>query len=333
MPKHNNQKCITDYLSSHPGGADLSTLKTVFAPRKVNIKKVVAPMIAKGTLTLTGTLYTLGPSCAPIAIAPRRSRRSSRPIRPTINYPNPIPPYSPLKVFVTTNKLSHCGDIILLTPVNATIVESLIASDPKYRPRAKRLYLSLCVPPATSAPNATFDFRNRSHLDQVILQIDEDNSTFDVAITSGIGSPITARETFCNYILAPKNNFLSELDGPESVIKGLPDKLRAAHPYYNPKSLASKVCKYLHEYYYGNDKFYINDKVVRSVLAYYLDYYGVPHGNLNKPKNRDLDYKDLYEYLEELRKTAGRKHKSLIKRSELDHILWYCYKMFRNKEC
>ena len=258
-------------------------------------------------------------------------KKSKKSTRPTICYPNAIPSYIKLDDFIRGNSFDHVGSIILLTNDNAVKVEHLIATDPKYLPNAKRLYTSLY----SNASNPKSFVFNRSNIEQMIEQIDKDNSTFDVAISSKKGSRL-ARYSFCDYILNPANDFLRKLDAaiPTPVNKQLSelvDNLKKSHTSYSAKSLASKVCKYLHEYYYDNDKYYINDKVVRSMLPYYLNHYGVPH-SLNTQKDRDVSYVVLYDYLEKLRETAKNKHGSYIKRSELDHILWYCYKMFKNKE-
>lgn len=258
---------------------------------------------------------------------------ATRRIKPVIKYPNPIPHYPVFHRFVRANGLSVLGDLVLLQDVNAAKVEGLIAYDPNYRPKALRLYESFCRKDKKGNPiHSTFDFRNAAHVLAVIQQIDDDNSTFDAAITASGRYPLSACQSFCNYICDPTNSFLSELDGNVATITALVEKMRLSHPYYNAKSLASKVCKYFHEFYYGNDKFFINDKVVRSMLPYYLDYYGVSH-SLFTPSARNLLYPDLYNYLEQLRNAALTKHGGRpLKRSELDHILWYCYKMFKNKE-
>lgn len=266
---------------------------------------------------------------------PRTRQTNSN--RPIINYSVSsitIPPYGFFRSFVRTNRLSSTNDIVHLTSANASIVESLIQSDPNYQPNAERKYASFCSLDADGNPDyKTFDFSNAAHLLEVIQEINKDNSTFDFAITYRNRYPVSACQTFCNFIVNPSSGFPSILDsGCTNSITTLVETMKQKHTCYNAKSLASKVCKYLHQYYYDNDKFYINDKVVRSMLPFYLDYYGVNHSLLTK-KDRDLSYPNLYRYLEDLRNAAQRVHGGQsIKRSELDHILWYCYKMFKNRE-
>ena len=341
MPRHDNHKIVRDFLDLHPNGATAQQIQTAFS-HKVTLSKVLIPMITNGEIILTGGLYKNNPSYVPPVITrtvtPRRATTTGRTTKPVICYPDPIPSNPDFNVFrhQPGTKVDCRGFIVLLTRENAAKVENLIQTDPDYPQLALAKYEDFCRKDGHgNAIRKSFDFINPDALEQVLLQIDIDNSTKDVAISTG--RPATANSTFCAYIRDPANHFLDELDSANpNVIKNLVDKLRRAHPYYNPKSFASKACKYLHEFYYGNDRFFINDKVVRSMLGYYLDFYGVSHvapaPAIDTKQRRDLDYKDLYDYLEKLREAAKVKHGHYIKRSELDHILWYCYKCYKNKE-
>ena len=48
---------------------------------------------------------------------------------------------------------------------------------------------------------------------------------------------------------------------------------------------------------------------------------------------RDMDKKQIYEtlhkWLDKLHKARNKKYGDEIKKSELDHIMWYCYKSFK----
>lgn len=90
-----------------------------------------------------------------------------------------------------------------------------------------------------------------------------------------------------------------------------------------PKSLASKICKYLSEIISpGKDYYYINDHVVRHVLPYYLNYYHIKMRSNNKTYYDSISYVELFDYLDEIKKKANVK----LTKSEIDHILWYCYR-------
>ena len=65
------------------------------------------------------------------------------------------------------------------------------------------------------------------------------------------------------------------------------------------------------------------------MLLFYLDYYGVEHSELKSiEKANNLTYTELYCWLKKLHNARDNKHNDKITKSELDHILWYCYKSF-----
>lgn len=84
-------------------------------------------------------------------------------------------------------------------------------------------------------------------------------------------------------------------------------------------SWCSKVCKYLQEYLFEGDSYYIYDNNVVDKLNDYRDHYG-----LERTKKKTIDakktaqwYENLCESLDELKtKSSG------LSRTEIDHILW-----------
>ena len=127
------------------------------------------------------------------------------------------------------------------------------------------------------------------------------------------------------YISDPDNNFFERLEeGDDS----LPDKiLHECDAGF--KSLSSKICKYLCEYYCEKDNYYINDSFIRAMLLFYLDYYEVEHTEvISIGKVNSMSYKELHGWLTKLHEASNKKHQCKITKSELDHILWYCYKSF-----
>lgn len=216
------------------------------------------------------------------------------------------------------------NNIVRLTKKNAKIINGLIKSDPDYVPFAKYLYLFFGKGKVKrNTDNALFT---------VIREIDRDNST-------NVWRYKRNRDNFnrvIKYITDPKNEFFKKLrDGNTD----LPDLLAREDVGGSAvKSLSSKICKYLSEYMFNADSYYINDSFIRHALLFYLDYYKTDH-KLKNGKQIDstngkngvdsLSYDDLYGLLNKLKDAAGRIEGQNIKKSELDHIIWYCYKSFK----
>lgn len=203
--------------------------------------------------------------------------------------------------------------IVLLTKNNASKIEEQIKRDDDYFPFSKAIF-------DYYGKNKIMRNDERS-LFAVIREIDRDNST-------NVWRYKTNRESFygmISYIEKSENKFFSKLEeGDCKLPDDIVNKCGTA-----VKSLSSKVCKYLSEFIYAKDNFYINDKVIRHMLLFYLDYYGVEHSELKSNHSVDsLTYVELYKWLEKLHIARNQKYKDTITKSELDHILWYCYKSF-----
>lgn len=209
--------------------------------------------------------------------------------------------------------LATDGKLVLLTKQNTEIIEALIQNDDEYFPFSQLLF-------------DHFGFENiRNNTNRALFavarEIDRDNST-------NVWRYKKNRDGFyklVEYISNPANAFFEALDRGDP---SLPDKL-VRKCGKGVKSLSSKICKYLSEFAFQKDNYYINDSFVRHTLLFYLDYYGVEHPGLNTSIAVDaLDYQSLYGWLEKLHKARNEKYGDEIKKSELDHILWYCYKSF-----
>ena len=128
-----------------------------------------------------------------------------------------------------------------------------------------------------------------------------------------------------SFISNPKNHFFDRLKSgdtelPDCIVQECGNGL---------KSLSSKICKYLCEFAFHKDNYYINDSFVRHILLFYLDYYEIKHQELKSCNDIDhLDYIGLHRWLSALHTKKKQKYKDTITKSELDHILWYCYKSF-----
>lgn len=214
---------------------------------------------------------------------------------------------------IETNNLSVDGKIVLLTKENAVIIEELIKNDDDYFPFSQLIFNHFGI---DKIKNNT----ERSLLG-IIREIDRDNRTNVWRYKKNRNSFYTMIE----YISNPSNRFFDRLESGD--IK-LPDEIVECCGT-GLKSLSSKICKYLSEFAFEKDDYYINDSFVRHVLLFYLDYYGVEHLEINSSNAVDtLDYKSLYDWLSKLHNARDRKHGDIITKSELDHILWYCYKSF-----
>lgn len=201
--------------------------------------------------------------------------------------------------------------IVLLTKENADIIGGLIETDDNYFPFSRIIFDYF------GADNVKKDTERA--LFAVIREIDKDNNTNAWRYEKN-------RDSFyrlIDYVMDSETKFFEELEKGE---KELPDKLvlRAGSAV---TSLSSKVCKYLSEFMYGKDDYYINDSYVRAMLLFYLDFYGVEHKELRSiDRVNGLSYVELYEWLEKLHNARNDKYADTITKSQLDHIMWYCYK-------
>lgn len=227
-----------------------------------------------------------------------------------------IPKSKDFDSFIISNKLElSYGEysIVLLTKENAKIIENLIENDDSYLPFSKMIFDYLGVNKVkNNIDKALF---------MVIREMDRDNST-------NVWRYKKNRESLYNmisYIMNPDNKFWDRLESGDIT---LPDEI-VDKCGNNAKSLSSKICKYLSEFVFEKDNYYINDSYVRAMLLFYLDYYEVEHPKLKSINGvNELTYEELYQWLEKLHNARDAKHNGKISKSELDHILWYCYKSF-----
>ncbi len=225
-----------------------------------------------------------------------------------------IEPTSDFSNLCDKHNLNIDGKIVLLTRNNADVIEKLLKDDNTYIPFAKIVFDSF-------EKNAVMENKNKA-LFIVAREIDRDNNTNAWRYNKNHDS----FNNMIKYISNKNNKFFERLNSGDQT---LPDDI-VEKCGTGVKSLSSKICKYLCEYIYNKDNFYINDSVVRNMLLFYLDYYGVKHPKLKSIYGVDnLKYSDYYELLSKLHTERNSKHKDSITKSELDHIIWYCYKSFK----
>lgn len=124
-------------------------------------------------------------------------------------------------------------------------------------------------------------------------------------------------EVLAKHIFDKRDEFLKRLKNGD--VK-LVDEMTAIKGYTRrEKSLASKVCNYLCELEFEKSNFAVNDNVVRKILPYYLNYYGVSG---DKKELSKCTYCEIISLIDGIIAKLPEK----MTYSEIDRIIWYCYK-------
>lgn len=210
-------------------------------------------------------------------------------------------------------KETEHGIIVLLTKKNAEIIEKLVQNDDAYFPFSQIIFSHFGIDKVkTDSDKALF---------AVLIEIDRENST---------NAWRYHRENFYKLISFIKCPFMQFFERLENGDKTLPDAIAKACGSCL-KSFSSKVCKYLCDYAFHKDHYYINDTVVRRMLLFYLDFYNVEHTELKSSTDVDnLSYQELYGWLSKLHNARNEEYGDTITKNELDLIIWYCYKSLMN---
>ena len=202
-----------------------------------------------------------------------------------------------------------------LTKNNSDIVEACLEKDPKYHTnKTKEAAMKLKPDIESDDPAVVADAYK-----EIIKKIATENST---------RTSKEAIKYLAEYCAEPSNNFLGRLqEGKPELVDDLCQHL-VDKKQRREKSLASKICRYLNEWYCNDQKYTINDSVVRTLLPYYLAYYQIDSKQWKetvkgKERVKQLDqlrYVDFYELFSLVRE------KTEIDNHQLDHLLWYAYK-------
>lgn len=206
--------------------------------------------------------------------------------------------------------------VVKLSKSNSRIIENDISTNESYNAEfAIKIYKYYQLLNNGNFPKTGRDAK--TPITDVIRMIDLENST-------NIWRYKDKRPQLLNmvdFIIEDKNCFWERLEKGDIT---LVDELRKSSKAETegPKSLASKICKYFSEMFFNKDNYYINDYVVRHVLPFYMDYYGIEKKKNTKTYFDNLSYKELYKYIDELRKKVC----GSLSKSEVDHIMWYCYR-------
>lgn len=209
---------------------------------------------------------------------------------------------------ITTNKDINASDFALdenymfaLTKNNSEKAQKCISENSRYTktPSYQEYY---------DKQDKRLEEYTQKELEKIIGLIATSNST---------RTPKANIKILANYILSKKDEFLKRLkSGDISLV----DEITYLDGFSRrEKSLASKVCGFLCELKYHKSNFAINDNVVRRILPYYLKYYDIPCEN----KNLDnCSYKEISALIEKIMNKLPEK----MTYSEIDRIIWYCYK-------
>lgn len=236
---------------------------------------------------------------------------------PTIKYINGkliVEDSDKFHALIENNHLSTENNIVLLTKDNAEKVERLFQQDDDYFPFSRKLFDHYGLDKVkTDEDRALF---------AVARELDRDNST-------NVWRYKRNPESFYNMVsyIKENKNFFDRLEQGDPT---LPDEI-VTNCGPGLKSLSSKICKYLCEFAFPEkDHYYINDSYVRRMMLPYLDHYLVEHPDIGSSYAVDkMTYKELYKWLTKLHKARDEKYNDHITKTQLDCILWYCYKSFR----
>lgn len=220
----------------------------------------------------------------------------------------------------------HTECLILLNENNSKKVEDAIDNDFAYINYVKIVFEGI-----KAKNGGKFPLYDKKSIVAMVKIIDYENST-DVWVHCN-----DAFFKIVEFIVDPNYNFWTDLakGNPDIVEKlmnfAIGKVLRKSRKTGNKEekdayfpSLASKTCKYLSEYVLGKDLYYINDKFVRKVLPFYCYYYLGKYATFEQN-----NYVKLFNHMKEVHQCI-EKTDSLSK-SQLDHIMWYCYKSSGDK--
>lgn len=208
--------------------------------------------------------------------------------------------------------------ICLLTEQNSEIIEQCIEEDPKYSDVLSPIIEPLGI------------YKNHSSCETISQKLDKnilEELVWKIAVENSIqGKNPEVKTYIADYVLGLGIRFYERLkDGEWELVEEM------EHHVYNEGgekrhecSWCSKVCKYLHEALFDEDKYYIYDSNVKNRFNDYRKYYGLSQTSkksIDVKNTPDGWYRNLYNSLDELRQNRADNGESLT-RNKLDHILW-----------
>ena len=193
------------------------------------------------------------------------------------------------------------NQMVILNEHNSKIVEDAISSDNNYN-QNKGLESFNNI---KDKNNPTF-----KEIKLIIDNISSENST---------RTDNESKNAITEYIININFHFFEDLkQGNIELVDKILNYLKTKK-CSKQKSLASKVVKYLDEWFYKKNDFTINDSVVRNVLPYYA--YKYLNQDLLNTNLDNFSYVNFFKICKEIKE----KNQNLTL-NQIDHILWYSYK-------
>lgn len=205
-----------------------------------------------------------------------------------------------------------------LTKENASLIERFIERDKKYGNKLAEEAKKNGISKIDRSTQDIADTPTRENLESFVRQV--------AIITSIRGATKSANKAIVDFIISKGKAFYDELEkGEQSLVQEMESYVyRNADRSRRECSWCSKVCKFLNEYLFECDGYYIYDSNVVNELNDYRKYYGLDatlEKDIDAKKERNW-YVNLWNSLDEIRNKANEKEKALLKRSEIDHIIW-----------
>lgn len=199
-----------------------------------------------------------------------------------------------------------------LTKNNVAIIEISIKDDPNYKDNTSIIIKNLGLYQNYSLSKTINSKLTKQILERFVWQIAIDNNIQ--------GKSHSVKAQIAQYISQLGDKFYDRL---KTCDWSLVEEMEAFVFKNNTRhecSWCSKVCKYLADYLFNGDNYYIYDSNVKNRLNDYRKKYG-----LKKTRKEDLEaksnknwYTNLCNSLDELNDELPVK----LKRFELDHVLW-----------
>ena len=204
--------------------------------------------------------------------------------------------------------------LCLLTRRNADLIESFISVDPNYPHKMEPVIQNAGVFKNNSTPEEINRALTKKKLDEFVWVV--------ASVNSIQGKTQTAKSNISNFIIEKGISFYERLKaGDLNLVEEMERHVYSKGGSKRHEcSWCSKVCKFLHEFLFNNDAYYIYDNNVKARLNEYKKYYGLKLAKKKQfeVKNNEHWYLYLCQELEDLRKSLDDE----LKRYEIDHILW-----------